>query len=71
MQTLEAAKLVNTDSQAILDVHCTTIREGSDAEVCTKLARRWYAGEFRVLAADKGYDCQWLHDTPVTTGDAR
>jgi IS5 family transposase len=62
VQTLEATKLVDTDSQAILDVHCTTTKEGSDAEVCAKLARR-YAGELRVLVADKGYDCQWLRET--------
>jgi len=62
VQTLEATKLVDTESQAILDVHCTTTREGSDAEVCAQLARRWL-GELRVLAADKGYDSQWLRTT--------
>jgi len=31
VQTVEATKLVDTDTQAILDVHCTTTREGSDA----------------------------------------
>jgi len=62
VQTLEATKLVDTDSQAILDVHCTTTKEGSDAEVCAQLARRW-PGELRVLAADKGYDSQWLRTT--------
>jgi hypothetical protein len=30
-QTLEATKLVDTEPQAILDVHCTTTKEGSDA----------------------------------------
>jgi len=29
---IEAMKLVDTDTQAILNVHCTTTREGSDAE---------------------------------------
>jgi IS5 family transposase len=62
VQTLEATKLVDTDSQAILDVHCTTTKQGSDAEVAAKLARR-YTGELRVLAADKGYDSQWLRET--------
>jgi len=62
VQTIEATKLVDTATQAILDVHCTTTREGSDAEVCAQLARR-YAGELQTLAADKGYDSQWLRDT--------
>jgi IS5 family transposase len=62
VQTIEAAKLVGTETQAILDVHCTTTREGRDAEVCAQLARR-YAGELQTLAADKGYDSQWLLET--------
>ena len=61
VQTLEATALVDTQSQAILDVHCTTTRNGSDAAVCEQLARR-YTGELRVLAADKGYDCNWLRE---------
>ena len=40
VQTLEATKIVDTETQAILDVHCTTTLEGSDAEVCEQLARR-------------------------------
>jgi IS5 family transposase len=59
VQTIEATKLVDTDTQAILDVHCTTTREGSDAQVCLQLARR-YPGELLSLAADRGYDCNWL-----------
>jgi len=62
VQTVEATKLVDTATQAILDVHCTTTREGSDAKVCAQLARR-YAGELQTLAADKGYDSQWLRET--------
>ena len=61
VQTLEATKLVDTDTQAILDLYCTTTWEGSDAEVCEQLARR-HAGELRVLTADKGYDCNWLRE---------
>ncbi len=38
VQTIEATKLVDTATQAILDVHCTTTREGNDAEVCAQLA---------------------------------
>jgi IS5 family transposase len=61
VQTLEATKLVDTDTQVILDLHCTTTWKGSDAEVCEQLARR-HAGELRVLTADKGYDCNWLRE---------
>ena len=62
VQTLEATALVDTDSQAILDVHCTTTKRGSDADVCEQIARR-YAGDLRILAADKGYDCNWLRES--------
>jgi IS5 family transposase len=62
VQTVEATKLVDTETQAILDVHCTTTREGSDADVCAQLARR-YAGELQTLAADRGYDSQPLRET--------
>jgi len=62
VQTIGATKLVETATQAILDVHCTTTREGSDADVCAQLARR-YPGELRSLAADKGYNSQPLHET--------
>jgi IS5 family transposase len=46
VQTVETTKLVDTETRAILDVHCTTTREGSDADVCAQLARR-YAGELK------------------------
>jgi IS5 family transposase len=62
VQTVEATKLVDTESQAILGVHCTTTREGSDADVCAQLAR-WYVGQLQTLAADKGYGSQPLHET--------
>jgi len=61
VQTLEATKLVDTDTQVVLDLHCTTTRAGSDAEVCEQLARV-PAGELRILTADKGYDCNWLRE---------
>lgn len=61
VQKLKATKLVDTDTNVILDLHCTTTREGSDADICKQLARR-HAGELLILAADKGYDCNWLRD---------
>ncbi len=60
VQTVEATKLVDIETQAILEVHCTTTLEGSDAEVCEQLAAV-PAGELLTLAADKGYDSQTIH----------
>jgi hypothetical protein len=39
-QKLKVTKLVDTASQAILDVHCSTNREGSDADLAEQIARR-------------------------------
>jgi hypothetical protein len=44
-----------------------TTREGSDADVCAQLARR-YAGELQTLAADKGYDSQPLREPSAKWG---
>ncbi|RLM83467.1 IS5 family transposase [Halobellus sp. Atlit-38R] len=55
VQKLKVTKLVDTASQAVLDVHCSTTREGSDADLAEQIARR-NAGDLRSLAADKGYD---------------
>ena len=52
VQKLKVTKLVDTDSQAILNVHCSTTREGSDADLAEQIARR-NAGDLRSLAADK------------------
>lgn len=55
VQTLKVTKIVDTESQAVLDVHCSTTLKGSDADLCEQIARR-NAGDLRTLAADKGYD---------------
>ena len=55
VQTLKVTKLVDTESQAVLDIHCSTTLKGSDADLCEQIARR-NAGDLRTLAADKGYD---------------
>jgi IS5 family transposase len=62
VQTLKVTKLVDTDSQAVLDVHCSTTRDGSDADLAEQIARR-NAGDLRSLAADKGYDKQALRES--------
>jgi IS5 family transposase len=61
VQKLKVTKLVDTDTQAVLDVHCSTTREGSDADLCAQIARR-NAGDLLSLAADKGYDKKALRD---------
>jgi len=53
VQKLRVTKLVDTASQAILDVRCSTSREGSDADLAEYIARR-NAGDLRSLAAHKG-----------------
>ena len=59
VQKLKVTKLVDTESQAVLDVHCSTNRDGSDADLAEQIARV-PAGDLRSLAADKGYDKQSL-----------
>ena len=61
VQTLKTTALVDTASQAVLDVHCTTEKR-HDTQLGWQLARR-NAGELHSLAADKGYDWQQLRDT--------
>ncbi len=56
VQTLKATALVDTESQAILDVHCTTGKT-HDTQLGWQVARR-NAGDLASLAADKGYD--WM-----------
>lgn len=46
---------MDTEFQAVLDVYCSTTRDGSDADLCEQIARR-NVGDLRSLAADKGYD---------------
>jgi IS5 family transposase len=62
VQKLKVTKPVDTDSQAVLDVHCSTNRKGSDADLAEQIARR-NAGDLRSLAADKGYDKQSLRES--------
>jgi len=61
VQKLKVTKLVDIDSRAVPDVHCSTNREGSDADLAERIARR-NAGDLRSLAADKGYDKQSLRE---------
>ena len=61
MQKLKVTELVDTETQTILDVHCSTTREGSDADLCAQIARR-NAGDLLSLVADKGYDKKALRE---------
>ena len=60
VQTLKATALVDTETQAILDVHCTTGKP-HDTKVGWQVARR-NAGDLTSLAADKGYDWMELRE---------
>ncbi len=60
VQTLKATALVDTESQAILDVHCTTEKR-HDTQLGWQVARR-NAGDLTSLAADKGYDWMELRE---------
>jgi len=56
VQTLKATALVDTESQAVLDVHCTT-EKTHDTQLGWQVACR-NADDLHSLAADKGYD--WM-----------
>lgn len=60
VQNLKVAKLVNTESQPVLDVYCSTTRKRSDVDLCERIARQ-NTDDLRSLAADKGYEKQTLH----------
>ncbi len=54
VQTLKTTALVDTKTQAVLEVHCTTEKR-HDTQIGCQLARR-NASEIASLGADKGYD---------------
>ncbi len=56
VQTLKTTALVDTKTQAVLDVHCTTEKR-HDTQIGWQVALR-NAGDLHSLAADKGYDWQ-------------
>ena len=47
VQTLKVTKLVDTEPQDVLDVHCSTTLKRSDADLCEQIARR-NAGDLRL-----------------------
>ena len=66
VQTLKATALVDTDTQAVLDVHCTMSRR-HDTKIGEQVALR-NAGDLLSLAADKGYDWMALRkELPMKT----
>ncbi|ELY93033.1 ISH9-type transposase ISHwa3 [Natrialba chahannaoensis JCM 10990] len=52
VQTLKITKLVDTATQSVLDLHCSTTL-GANADLCEQIARQ-NASDLRPLAADKG-----------------
>ncbi len=53
VQKLKVTKMVDTASQAVIDVHCSMNRDGSDADLAEQIDSR-NTGDLRSLAADKG-----------------
>ncbi|XGI83984.1 IS5 family transposase [Halorutilales archaeon Cl-col2-1] len=60
VQTLKATALVDTETQAVLDLHCTTEKR-HDTQLGLQVALR-NAGDLHTLAADKGYDWMKLRE---------
>ena len=59
-QNRKTTALVDTDSQVVLDVHCTTEKR-HDTQIGWQVALR-NAGDLHSLAADKSYNWQQLRD---------
>jgi len=59
VQTLKTTALVDTQTQAVLDVHCTTEKR-HDTQAGNSPAAA--TGEIASLAADKGYDWMQLRE---------
>lgn len=60
VQTLKTTAPVDTDSQAVRDVHCTT-EQRLDTQIGWQDALP-NAGDLHSPAGAKGYDCQELHE---------
>ena len=60
IRTLKATALVDTETQAVLDVHCTMTKR-HDTQIGEQVALR-NAGDLLSLAADKGYDWMALRE---------
>ncbi|RCU43682.1 IS5 family transposase [Haloplanus salinus] len=60
VQTLKTTALVDTETQAVLDVHCSTGKP-HDTQLGWQVARR-NAGDLTSLTADKGYDWMELRE---------
>jgi IS5 family transposase len=60
VQTIKTAAFVDTETQGVLDVHCTTEKR-HDTHLGWQLARR-NACELHSLAADNGYDWQQIRE---------
>jgi IS5 family transposase len=60
VQTLKTTALVDTETQVVLDVHCSTGKP-HDTQLGWQVARR-NAGDLTSLAADKGYDWMELRE---------
>lgn len=59
-EKLKVTFLVDIESQAVIDIHCTT-RNTHDTQLGMQVARR-NAGDLDILIGDKGYDWQALRE---------
>jgi len=66
IQQLKVTLLVDTKSNAIIDVHVTTTRK-HDSQIAPSLIKR-NTGEVAVLLGDKGYDDQKIRALARETG---
>lgn len=57
---LKVTLLVDIESHAIIDIHCTT-RKTHDTQIGMQVARR-NAGDLQILLGDKGYDWEDLRE---------
>jgi len=60
VQTLKTTALIDTETQAVIDVHCTT-KKRHDTQLGWQVALR-NAGDLHSLAGDKGYDWMALRE---------
>jgi IS5 family transposase len=67
VQKLKVTKLVDTASQAVFYVHCSTNQKGSDADPAEQIARI-PAGDLRSLAANMCYGKQTLRESLCEPG---
>jgi len=65
-RSLKVTALVDVDSLAVLDVHCTT--SGKDDQPIGRQVARRNAGDLRLVLGDKGYDAKQFREQLTAAG---